>query len=124
MLSSPRAIAVAPSDPRVIYAGTGQVSSRYDVAAGEGVFKSIDGGNTWSLATGPAHGTVTVNADGTFSYVPAANYNGSDSFTYTITDHDGDSTTATLTINIADALPVRFQAQLHKQIWPPERRGV
>ena len=30
------AIAAAPSDPKVIYAGTGQVSSRYDVAAGEG----------------------------------------------------------------------------------------
>jgi len=25
---------------------------------------------------------------------------------------------------IADALPVRFQAQLHKVIWPPEQRGV
>ncbi|MGH7980063.1 MAG: 7-carboxy-7-deazaguanine synthase, partial [Limisphaerales bacterium] len=25
---------------------------------------------------------------------------------------------------IADALPVRFQAQLHKIIWPPEQRGV
>jgi len=25
---------------------------------------------------------------------------------------------------IADALPVRFQAQLHKMIWPPEKRGV
>jgi len=25
---------------------------------------------------------------------------------------------------IADALPVRFQAQLHKNIWPPEQRGV
>ena len=44
------------------------------------------GGNVWSLTTGAIHGTVTVNADGTFSYVPAANYNGPDSFTYTITD--------------------------------------
>ncbi len=42
------AIAVAPSDPKVIYAGTGQVSSRYDVAAGEGMFKSTDAGATWS----------------------------------------------------------------------------
>jgi 7-carboxy-7-deazaguanine synthase len=25
---------------------------------------------------------------------------------------------------IGDALPVRFQAQLHKIIWPPEQRGV
>jgi photosystem II stability/assembly factor-like uncharacterized protein len=42
------AIAIAASDPRVIYVGTGQVTTRYDVAAGEGVFKSIDGGNTWT----------------------------------------------------------------------------
>jgi photosystem II stability/assembly factor-like uncharacterized protein len=42
------AIAVAPSDPRVVYAGTGQVSSRYDVAAGEGMFKSSDAGATWT----------------------------------------------------------------------------
>jgi photosystem II stability/assembly factor-like uncharacterized protein len=41
------ALAVAPSDPRVIYAGTGQVTTRYDVAAGEGVFKSSDSGATW-----------------------------------------------------------------------------
>src|SRR5450432_213907 len=41
------ALAVAPSDPRVIYAGTGQVTTRYDIAAGEGVFKSTDAGASW-----------------------------------------------------------------------------
>jgi photosystem II stability/assembly factor-like uncharacterized protein len=41
------ALAIAMSDPKTIYAGTGQVTSRYDVAAGEGVFKSSDGGTTW-----------------------------------------------------------------------------
>src|SRR6478672_3759213 len=41
------AIAIAPSDPKVIYVGTGQVTTRYDIAAGEGVFKSSDGGNSW-----------------------------------------------------------------------------
>ena len=41
------AIAVAPSDPRTIYVGTGQVTTRYDIAAGEGVFKSTDGGASW-----------------------------------------------------------------------------
>ncbi|HEY5073024.1 MAG TPA: hypothetical protein VII63_13455 [Caulobacteraceae bacterium] len=41
------AIAVAPSDPRVIYIGEGQPEARYDVAAGRGVFKSIDAGKTW-----------------------------------------------------------------------------
>jgi len=41
------ALAVAPSDPKRIYAGTGQVTSRYDIAAGAGVFSSKDGGATW-----------------------------------------------------------------------------
>ena len=44
------ALAVAPSDPKTIYAGTGQVTSRYDIIAGEGVFKSSDGGVTWAPA--------------------------------------------------------------------------
>jgi photosystem II stability/assembly factor-like uncharacterized protein len=44
------ALAVAPSDPKTIYVGTGQVTSRYDIAAGEGVFKSKDGGASWSPA--------------------------------------------------------------------------
>ncbi len=41
------AIAIAASDPKTIYVGTGQVTSRYDIAAGEGMFKSTDGGATW-----------------------------------------------------------------------------
>src|SRR5262249_44329418 len=34
------------------------------------------------LVTGPAHGTLTLNSDGSFTYTPALNYNGPDSFTY------------------------------------------
>jgi hypothetical protein len=37
-----------------------------------------------SLVDAPAHGAVSVNADGTFSYTPVANYFGADSFTYRI----------------------------------------
>ena len=62
---------------------------------------SADGGNAWSLAAGPAHGAVTVHADGTFTYVPAAHYSGADSFAYTITDVDGSTSTATVTLNMA-----------------------
>ena len=40
------------------------------------------------LVAGPAHGTLTLNSDGSFSYVPAADYNGSDSFTYRASDGD------------------------------------
>jgi photosystem II stability/assembly factor-like uncharacterized protein len=41
------ALEVAPSDPNVIYAGTGESDIRSDLASGNGVYKSTDGGNTW-----------------------------------------------------------------------------
>jgi photosystem II stability/assembly factor-like uncharacterized protein len=42
------AIAVAPSDPRTIYAGTGESDIRSDLSSGNGVYKSTDGGPTWT----------------------------------------------------------------------------
>jgi photosystem II stability/assembly factor-like uncharacterized protein len=42
------AIGIAPSDPNVIYAGTGHPEPRYDVISGDGVFRSGDGGKTWT----------------------------------------------------------------------------
>ncbi len=44
------ALALAPSDPRVIWAGTGQIQQRWDVVAGDGVYRSTDGGATWTHA--------------------------------------------------------------------------
>ena len=43
------------------------------------------------LVTGPAHGTLTLNANGSFTYTPDANFNGSDSFTYKANDGTADS---------------------------------
>lgn len=40
-------IAVAPSDPNVIYAGTGETAIRLDVSYGDGLYKSSDAGRTW-----------------------------------------------------------------------------
>jgi photosystem II stability/assembly factor-like uncharacterized protein len=42
------AIAVAPSDFRTIYAGTGESDIRSDLSSGNGVYKSNDGGSTWT----------------------------------------------------------------------------
>ncbi len=42
------AIGIAPSDPNVIYAGTGHPEPRYDVISGDGVFRSGDAGRTWT----------------------------------------------------------------------------
>lgn len=41
------ALAVAPSNPKVIYAGTGESDIRSDLASGDGVYRSVDGGRTW-----------------------------------------------------------------------------
>ncbi|TBU74781.1 hypothetical protein DNJ99_23640 [Pseudomonas daroniae] len=66
-------------------------------------------GNNISIESGdgPQHGTVTVNPDGSITYVPAPDYSGADSFTYTTrTDHDsvGQQVTVTVTVNpLADA---------------------
>ena len=51
---------------------------------------------TAELVSGPAHGTVTLNADGSFAYLPAAGYHGPDSFTYRPDDGTADGSTATV----------------------------
>jgi hypothetical protein len=51
-------------------------------------------------ASGPAHGSVTMNADGTFEYIPTAGYTGPDSFTYTVTDPSGMSSTGTVSLRV------------------------
>ncbi len=42
------AIAVAPSDPNVVYAGSGEGLQRPDLSVGNGMYKSVDGGATWT----------------------------------------------------------------------------
>jgi len=41
------ALAAAPSAPHTLYVGMGQVSSRYDITPGDGVYRSDDAGRTW-----------------------------------------------------------------------------
>jgi len=43
------AIAIAPSDPNVIYVGTGEACIRGNIVMGNGVYKSIDAGKTWKF---------------------------------------------------------------------------
>src|SRR5947199_364470 len=59
------------------------------------------------LVSGPAHGTLTLNADGSLVYMPAPNFNGTDSFTYKANDGQAQSEvgTATFTGNAYNAAP-------------------
>ena len=47
-LLSTGSVAVAPSDPNVIYVGTGEANIRGNVQPGNGIYRSIDAGRTWS----------------------------------------------------------------------------
>ena len=52
------ALDVARSRPSVVYAGMGQVTTRYDITPGDGVYRSDDAGKTWrhlGLGEQPAH---------------------------------------------------------------------
>ena len=44
------AIAIAPSNAKVIYVGTGEADIRNDMVTGDGIFKSVDGGKSWKYA--------------------------------------------------------------------------
>ena len=60
---------------------------------------------TATLASGPAHGVLVLNADGSFRYTPAAGFSGTDSFTYVPhgTDAAGLATTVTLQVGLGGA---------------------
>jgi VCBS repeat-containing protein len=73
----------------------------------------LDGDSlTVTSNTSPAHGSVTVNANGSFTYEPDDNYHGSDSFDYIVSDGKGgtDTGTVNLTVNaVNDAPEAAFQ---------------
>ncbi len=60
-----------------------------------------DSDSVKSYDTTSAHGgSVVYNDNGTFTYTPAANFNGTDSFSYTVQDKDGNTTTGTISIGV------------------------
>ncbi len=81
-------------------ASNGSVSTNENTAVNGTLSGSDTDGDTLTFAvvSNPAHGSVTINnaATGAFTYTPATNYTGSDSFTFHVTDNAGNvSSTAT-----------------------------
>ncbi len=55
---------------------------------------------TYSVATGPSHGIVTLNPDGSYTYTPNAYYSGTDTFTYSASDGNSAANgTVSITVN-------------------------
>lgn len=62
---------------------------------------------TFALASGggPKHGTMTISANGSYTYNPLAGYLGTDSFTFAVTDAGGGTSTAVVQISVAQEGP-------------------
>jgi len=76
---------------------------------------SSGGALSFAAASTPAHGSVVMAADGSYTYTPDANYVGADSFTYTVTDAaSGESKTQSVAITVTDVndAPVTADAAL------------
>jgi VCBS repeat-containing protein len=82
------------------------------VSAATGVLANDTDANgdplTVNLVSGPANGSLTLNADGSFSYTPDANFFGQDTFTYVANDgeFDSDPVTVTITVDPVNDAPV------------------
>src|SRR6185312_13179981 len=79
-----------------------------DVAGADGIGSiawtgAVANNNVTTVAG--SYGTLTVQADGSYSYKANPNSSGQDSFSYTITDGDGDTSTATLKIDVTNGQP-------------------
>ncbi len=49
VVSSIGSLAVAPSDPNIVWAGTGEAAIRSHISVGQGIYKSTDAGKSWTL---------------------------------------------------------------------------
>ncbi len=61
----------------------------------------VDSGSlTYTIASGPAHGTLGLQPDGSFTYTPDADFSGADSFTFRVSDGQIDAAPATVSITV------------------------
>ncbi len=93
---------------------SGQLVSGKANTAITGTLKATDADNdplTYILVTPPAHGSVVLGgtSPAAFTYTPATNYSGSDSFTFKANDGKADSSPATVAVTVA--APALLQAQ-------------
>ena len=98
------ALTVAPPDNRdPAFTGPGAFGLDEDTSLDDAVTATDPDGDpvSFALASGPAHGTLTLAEDGSFSYAPDADYNGADSFTVTASDGRGGTATRSVDLTVA-----------------------
>ena len=86
----------------------GPVNTMEDVAANGAITISDPDGDpvTASLQTGPANGIAVVNTDGTFSYTPNPDFNGTDTFDVLLDDGTGNTSTVTVNVTVTPVVDI------------------
>ena len=92
-------------------ASNGAYSTPHDqtlsVSADQGVLGSgSPPGVQAVLVSGPSHGTLALNGDGSFTYAPSAGFVGDDSFAFAATNGSSSSPPATVTLSVSNTAPV------------------
>lgn len=82
----------------------------------------VDSTTLQAQPTAPGHGEVVIQANGAFSYVPAVNYRGIDTFEYRAVDEQGGATTATATVIVTQPPTATNDVYLVDQDTPFVRR--
>lgn len=72
---------------------------------------------TAAMATNGTHGTATLNANGSFSYVPAVGFTGNDQFTYVTSDGQAQSTVATVNVTVGDIAALTTTSQIISELY-------
>jgi VCBS repeat-containing protein len=109
--SDPALVTINVTDPVTANGGfaTTLVNTQLSVSAPGVLAGAKDAGNlhlTAVLLTSPAHGALTLNADGSYTYMPTSGFIGMDSFTYKATDGDFDSLPATVLLSVTSPVTV------------------
>ncbi|WP_236175841.1 retention module-containing protein [Pseudomonas pseudonitroreducens] len=98
-------VTVYPVNDAPTVSGAQNLSTDEDTPVSGQIHASDVDGDSLTYAvkngSGPANGTVTFGSDGHYTYTPAANYNGSDSFTVVVSDGHGGSVEQLVTVGIA-----------------------
>jgi hypothetical protein len=125
------AIAVAPSDPSVIYVGMGEACIRGNVSHGDGVYRSTDAGKTWTKLTGglPSGllGRIGVaisrqDSNTLYTVIENANPTAGDVGAFTKKMADGFEMEMTVHEKLSDA--VAQPARQDQRAWVRWQRGV
>jgi VCBS repeat-containing protein len=111
---------LAAADLYTIISGTALVVAAPGVLAND---SDVEGQVlTVTLVSGPQHGSLALQADGSFTYLPAPGFSGTDTFTYQASDGQDVSTLVTVTIRVFPQampytiyIPAAMQAYLEQE---------